>query len=150
MPFVLRKNKDMSEINQTGMARNSHPAQSIQGSRVGDLAVDGETFKPFILIDGHCRALILFDLDMASKYHIFDERSEAGWSGNGNDWTVLVNFHVAEKFRKLTELITYDSDAEIFSARGSRKDLEKLGYVSQALFHNDGAIRDLTSRVTLI
>jgi hypothetical protein len=27
----------------------------------------GETFKPFILIDGHCRALILLDLDMASK-----------------------------------------------------------------------------------
>jgi Immunity protein 51 len=113
------------------------------------LTTDSTTFVPFILIDGHCRSLVLFDHHMAFKYPVFAERSRDGWTGNGDDWTSIAQIVVAEQFDQGAESITYDSDADIFSARGNRSILEKLGAELQAIFRNDDAIRDLISRVTL-
>jgi len=108
---------------------------------------DSTTFSPFILIDGHCRALVMFDHSMAFKSHIFAERATEGWTGNGIDWTRLAEFAVREEFSQTDEHVGYDSDADMFSARGARHTLEKLGAALQAIFLNDDAIRDLMSRV---
>ncbi len=111
------------------------------------LTADSATFVPFILIDGQCRALILFDNHMAFKRHVFSERSTEGWTGNGDDWTFLAEIVVAECLCPLTEPVTYDSTADLFSARGCRSALEKLAFQLQAIYQNDDAIRDLMSRV---
>jgi Immunity protein 51 len=111
------------------------------------LITDSETFVPFILIDGHCRALVMFDHHMDLKRHIFLERSSEGWTGNGDDWTSLAEIVVAECLCALTEPVTFDSDADLFSARGCRTTLEKLGVELQAIYRNDDAIRDLMSRI---
>lgn len=114
------------------------------------LTTDNSTFMPFILIDGHCRALVMFDQAMASKHHVFSERSAEGWSGNGVDWTSLAEVVAAECLCALTEPVAYDSDADLFSARGCRSALEKLAFQLQAVYRNDDAIRDLMSRVVAI
>ena len=111
------------------------------------LSTDNTSFTPFILIDGHCRALVMFDHAMAMKSHVFRERSAEGWTGNGYDWTSLAEVVVAECLCTLTEPVTYDSDADLFSARGYRSTLEKLAFQLQAIYCNDDAIRDLMSRV---
>jgi len=113
------------------------------------LTTDSTTFFPFILIDGQCRALVMLDDYMAFKCHIFAEKLRDGWTGNGDDWTALAQTIVAQQLSPRAEPVTYDSDADIFSARGSRCTLEKLGIELQAVFRNDDAIRDLMSRVTL-
>jgi hypothetical protein len=120
-------------------------------AKVGELepglTTDSATFLPFILIDGHCRALVMFDSHMAFKRHIFLERSIEGWTGNGNDWTALAEVVVAECLCALTEPVAYDSSPDLFSARGCRSALEKLAFQLQAIYRNDDAIRDLMSRV---
>jgi len=108
---------------------------------------DSTTFSPFILIDGHCRALVMFDHSMAFKSHIFAERATEGWTGNGVDWTRLAELAVQEASCQIDQNVTYDSDADMFSARGTRPTLERLGAALQAIFLNDDAIRDLMSRV---
>ncbi|HWX03080.1 Imm51 family immunity protein [Collimonas sp.] len=120
------------------------------GEQEAGLTTDNATFIPFILIDGHCRALVMFDHSMAFKYHVFLERSAEGWSGNGVDWTALAEVVAAECLCALTEAVAYDSDADLFSARGCRSTLEKLAFQLQAIYRNDDAIRDLMSRVVAI
>jgi hypothetical protein len=91
----------------------------------------------------------MFDDHMAFKCHVFAEQSRDGWTGSGDDWTILAQVIVAEQLSPRAEPVTYDSDAGMFSARGSRSTLEKLGFALQAAFRKDQAIRDLMSRVTL-
>lgn len=121
----------------------------IHGSEGVYRLTDNTTFSPFILIDGHCRALVMFDHSMAFKSHIFAERAMEGWTGNGKDWTRLAEVAVHKHFSPIDEHITYDSDVDMFSARGTRRTLEKLGVKLQAIFQNDDAIRDLMSRVKI-
>jgi hypothetical protein len=111
------------------------------------LTTDSATFVPFILIDGHCRALVMFDNHMALKQHIFLERSMEGWTGNGDDWTFLAEVVADECLCALTEPVAYDSSPDLFSARGCRDTLEKLAFQLQAIYRNDDAIRDLMSRI---
>lgn len=111
------------------------------------LTTDSATFLPFILIDGHCRALVMFDNHMAFKRHIFSEQSTEGWTGNGKDWTSLAEIVAAECLCPFTEAIAYDSTPDLFSARGCRSALEKLAFQLQGIYRNDDAIRDLMSRV---
>lgn len=138
------------EINSANSLGQSYDMSANIGEQLQpSLTTDSTTFLPFILIDGHCRALVMFDHHMASKYHIFAERSRDGWTGNGDDWTSLAQIIVAEHLFPITEPVTYDSDADMFSARGGRSSLERLGLELQAIFRNDDAIRDLMARVTL-
>lgn len=111
------------------------------------LTTDSATFVPFILIDGHCRALVMFDTQMEFRRHIFLERSAEGWTGNGDDWTLLAEVVVGECLCALTEPVAYDSSPDLFSARGCRFALEKLAFQLQAIYRNDDAIRDLMSRI---
>jgi len=112
-----------------------------------NFATNSMAFKPFILIDGHFRALVMSHQAMAFKSHVFAERSREGWTGNGDDWTSIAQIIVADQIAIFAEKITYDSDADMFSARGTRPALEKLGFELQAIFQNDEAIRELMSRI---
>lgn len=138
------------ELNaKTSSGQNDDMAASAGAHLQPSSTTDSTTFLPFILIDGHSRALVMFDHHMALKYPIFAERAQDGWTGNGHDWTSLAQVIVAEQLCPTSEPIIYDSDADMFSARGSRSSLEKLGLELQAIYQNDDAIRDLMSRVTL-
>jgi len=144
-----RKKQIMEISAATSLSRSYDMSANISEQLQPSLTTDSTTFLPFILIDGHCRALVMFDHHMAFKCHIFAERARDGWTGNGDDWTSIAQVIVAEHLFPITEPVTYDSDANMFSARGCRSSLERLGLELQAIFRNDEAIRDLMTRVTL-
>jgi Immunity protein 51 len=131
---------------ETSLEQNCEMPLKIDELESG-LTTDSATFAPFILVDGHCRALIIFDTHMALKRHIFLEQSTEGWTGNGDDWTSVAEVVVAECLCTLTEPVSFDSGPDLFSARGCRSALEKLAFQLQAIYRNDDAIRDLMSRV---
>jgi hypothetical protein len=137
----------MDPSSELVLGQNSKPYQAATEKWKENPASDSTTFKPFILIDGNFRALVMFNHAMAFKSDIFAERSREGWTGNGDDWTSIAQVLVADEIPLCAEKITYDSDADIFSASGSRFILEKLGAKLQAIFQNDDAIRKLMSRV---
>src|SRR5471030_1639631 len=105
---------------------------------------DRLSYAPFILIDsGKHRSLILSDDQMVSKAEVFEELQDEGWSGNGYDWNALAQVVVAEQMPDLLSELSFDSEAGMFSAGGSREALERLGQVMASVFHNDESIRDL-------
>lgn len=111
---------------------------------------DDSTYAPFILMDtGVYRSLILSDRHMLTKSYIFDERADEGWCGNGYDWSAIAQVVLAEQLPNLADELTFDPEAGMFSAGGSRSALEQLGHAMHTVFHNDDVIRDLLSRAEL-
>jgi len=110
---------------------------------------DKITYAPFILMDGKYRSLFLTDMEMEKKVHIFDERSDEGWTGGGYDWNSLAQVIVDEQLSDLKPELSFDPEAGTFSASGPREALERLGKAMCAVFHNDDSIRDLLTRAKL-
>lgn len=111
---------------------------------------DDSTYAPFVLMDtGVYRSLLLSDRHMLIKSHIFDERADEGWCGNGYDWNAIAQVVLAEQLPDLANELSFNPEAGMFSVSGSRSALEKLGVAMHAVFHNDNAIRDLLSRAEL-
>ncbi len=111
---------------------------------------DKTSYAPFILIDtDKYKSLVLSDKDMEAKFHIFEERADEGWSGNGYDWTSLAEVVIAEQLPDLKNELSFDPEAGMFSASGSRPALERLGKAMSRIFKDDEVIRDLLSRAEL-
>ena len=111
--------------------------------------VDTTTFTPFFLIDGSCTALVLLDSSFEEKAHIFQERAEEGWTGNGLDWDSVAQVIIAEQLPHLAEELTFTSDADIFSVSGTRANLTMLGLALKITFDDDHILRDILFRAKL-
>lgn len=112
---------------------------------------DRETYAPFVLreMDGEA-SLILADAAFAAKEHVFAERAEDGWSGNGYDWNSVIQVLVTEQLDPAAaEKLDYDPEAGTFAAYGPRPELERLAVVAAATYHDDAKLRDALSRAEL-
>lgn len=111
---------------------------------------DRTTYAPFILMDakGH-RALLLTDEHMLEKTHVFEERADEGWSGNGYDWTSVADVIVAERMPELDGALERDPEAGMLSVIGPRAALERLGTELAQAFRDEDRLRDLLSRAVL-
>ena len=103
-------------------------------------------YAPFVLTD---RFLLLSDQPMEEKRHIFEGRVGEGWTGNGYDWTSIAQVIVAERIPEVAGNLSFDPEAGMFSAAGSRDILEQLASAMHAVFHDDDTIRDLLSRAEM-
>ena len=110
---------------------------------------DKETYHPFILMDDEYRSLFMSDRHMVSKQHLFHERAEEGWEGNGYDWTSIARVLVDESLPQLNGDVSFDPEAGMFSAQGSLDTLQTLGAEMKAVYEDDDRIRDLLSRAEL-
>ncbi|WKJ89204.1 Imm51 family immunity protein [Methylomonas montana] len=111
---------------------------------------DKISYAPFILLDsGEYGSLILSDQHMIEKFHVFEERADEGWNGNGYDWNSIAQVIVAEQLPDLQDELDFDPEAGMFSAQGSRSALERFGKAMSSAFHNDEVLRDLLSRAEL-
>lgn len=111
---------------------------------------DKTSYAPFVFVDeGAHRSLILSDQHMEVKFPIFDEKAGDGWSGNGYDWQSVAQVIVAERLPEFASELSFDSEAGMFAATGSRAALEKLGTAMQSAFRDDAALRDVLSRAEL-
>lgn len=114
------------------------------------MASDKTTYAPFTLHeDEKCRWLNLIDRDMAPKEHLFEERSEEGWTGNGYDWSSIAQVIVAEQMPNIAEELEFDPEGGMFSVTGPRAALERLGKAMAAAYHDDATLRDLLSRAEI-
>ncbi|GAC1319070.1 MAG: hypothetical protein NVS3B11_00550 [Collimonas sp.] len=112
-------------------------------------SVDITTFSPFILIEGNCTALVLFDSSFEAKAHIFKEHAEEGWTGNSRDWSAVAQAVVAEQFPQLADEFTVDSDANLLSIFGTTPNLTVLGHALKIVFDDDHILRDILFRAKL-
>jgi Immunity protein 51 len=112
---------------------------------------DKVQYSPFILVDsGGNRSLILCDSEFDAKVHVFTERADEGWQGNGYDWNSIAQVLVAEQVSpKVQGELDFDSEAGMSAAYGSRPALEQLGKAMAAAYHNEEVLRDLLSRAEL-
>ncbi|RDZ26665.1 Imm51 family immunity protein [Lysobacter silvisoli] len=117
---------------------------------MSDDRTDRSSYAPFILMDrnGH-RSLLLAEPGMEAKQHLFAEREDQGWSGNGYDWGSLAQVVVAERLPQLQGRLRFDPEAGMLSVTGERADLEALGAAMRAVYRDDDALRDLLSRAEL-
>ncbi|HWX02547.1 Imm51 family immunity protein [Collimonas sp.] len=111
--------------------------------------VDMTTFAPFFLIDGSCRALVLLDASFQEKAHVFEERGDEGWSGNGLDWNSVAHVIIAEQLPKLANEFTFSSDADFFSVSGTMASLTLLGNALKITFDDEHVLRDILFRAKL-
>ncbi|MGB7196422.1 MAG: Imm51 family immunity protein [Collimonas pratensis] len=111
--------------------------------------VDNTTFAPFVLIAGNCEALVLFDFNFEKKAHIFRERAEEGWTGNGRDWNAVAQVVIAEQYAQLSDKFTFDSDASLFFISGTKPHLTMLGNALKTVFDDDLILRDILFRAKL-
>ncbi|SDY44849.1 Immunity protein 51 [Collimonas sp. OK242] len=112
-------------------------------------SVDDTTFAPFIFIDSNCKELVLFDSNFEEKIHIFKERAEEGWTGNGRDWNSVAQAVIAEQFPQLANEFTFDSDASLLSISGRKTSLTVLGHALKIVFDDDHILRDILFRAKL-
>lgn len=112
-------------------------------------SVDKATFSPFILIDGNFKALVLFDAHFEDRAHIFKERAEEGWTGNGYDWNAVAQAVIAEQLPQLADEFTFDSDANLLSISGTIMNLTVLGHALKIVFDDDHILRDILFRAKL-
>jgi len=103
-------------------------------------------YKPFVLIDDEYRSLMLSDRHFGAKEHIFRERASEGWEGGGYDWASIARVAVKEKLPHLESEITYDPEAGMFSAQGSRSSLQELAKLMRKVYQSEEYLRDLLSR----
>jgi hypothetical protein len=122
----------------------------IVGRRQGGAEpIDNTTFAPFILVDGSCTALILFDFYFETKAHIFKERVGEGWTGNGRDWHSIAEVVIAEQLSQLADVFTFDCDANFFAISGTKTNLTVLGHALKIVFDDDHILRDILFRAKL-
>lgn len=131
------------------MTRTDEAPEIVGIQRNGNDLVDMTTFAPFFLIDGNCRALVMLDASFAEKAHIFEERAEEGWSGNGLDWNSVAQVIIAEQLPKLASEFIFNSDVEFFSVSGTMASLTLLGNALKITFDDEHILRDILFRAKL-
>ncbi|SFB12246.1 Immunity protein 51 [Collimonas sp. OK607] len=112
-------------------------------------SVDITTFWPFILIDGDFKVLVLFDSHFEEKAHIFKERAEEGWTGNGCDWNAVAQAVIAERFPQLANEVIFESNTNLFLISGTTTSLTVLGHALKIVFDDDHILRDILFRAKL-
>lgn len=104
---------------------------------------DRTTYAPFVL----GQSLLLVDPGLTAKAAIFQR--QAGWVGNGYDWQSIAKAVLKEQHPALSDRIAFDSEADMFVARGDRADLITLAEAIHTVYHDDGLLLDALSRAEL-
>ena len=107
-------------------------------------------YSPFILSEYNGKfSLLLSDMQFEEKIPVFEQLAEDGWSGNGYDWTSIADLVLQEQLPQLLGRVSFDSEAGMMCALGSKPDLEKFAVAMAKVFHCDDAIRDALKRAQI-
>ncbi len=104
---------------------------------------DRTTYAPFIL----GQSLLLTDPGLTEKAATFQQ--QAGWAGNGYDWQSVAKVVLRERHPALCDRIEFDSEADMFVARGKPADLIVLAKAMCEVYNDDDLLTDLQSRAEL-
>lgn len=111
-----------------------------------------EPFKLMVFDEGteDVWATLVLWLNEDYKQNVFDTRLEEGFVGNGYDWNSLAIVFLEEKMPELMEVLSFDSEAGLFSIGSEDVELvKKFAIGFKALCDDESEMTDLFSRATL-
>ena len=95
-------------------------------------------------------ATLVLWLNEEYKQNVFDTRQEEGFVGNGYDWKSLAMVFLEEKMPELMEVLSFDSEAGLFSIGSEDVEaVKKFALGFKALCDDESAMIDLFSRAAL-
>ena len=84
------------------------------------------------------------------KQNVFDTRQEEGFIGNGYDWNSLAIVFLEEKMPELMEVLSFDSEAGLFSIGSEEVEaVKKFALGFKVMCDDESEMTDLFSRATL-
>ena len=111
-----------------------------------------EPFKLMVFDEGteDVWATLVLWLNEDYKQNVFDTRQEEGFVGNGYDWNSLANVFLEEKMPELMGVLSFDSEAGLFSIGSENVEaVKKFAIGFKALCDNESEMTALFRRVTL-
>lgn len=95
-------------------------------------------------------ATLVLWLNEDYKQNVFDTRQEEGFVGNGYDWNSLVTVFLEEKMPELMQVLSFDSEAGLFSI-GSEdvESVKRFAIGFKAVCDEESEMMDLLSRAIL-
>ena len=111
-----------------------------------------EPFKLMVFDEGteDVWATLVLWLNEDYKQNVFDTRLEEGFVGNGYDWNSLAIVFLEEKMPELMEVLSFDSEAGLFSI-GSEdvESVKRFAIGFKAVCDEESEMMDLLSRAIL-
>ncbi len=104
---------------------------------------------PFEMFEGEDASLQLKEDAMLARQHIFLERADEGWEGNGYDWASIATVVIREQMPETLSAIELDPEAGRFAAYGPLEALTRLGESLAVVYADEAALRDLLGRAEL-
>lgn len=105
---------------------------------------------PFKRVEhGTSVSVILADTDMLPVAHVFEERADEGWQGNGYDWASIARVLLGEDLSDLADTVGLDPEAGMFAAYGDGEAVMRLAEAMHAAYHDEARLRDLLARAEL-
>lgn len=105
-----------------------------------------EKIKPFFWVQHDNSVSVCLNVG-DYKNEIFQTREEDGFEGNGYDWASLAQVFLNEKMPKLTDMIKFDPEADMFCAYSSNGEALKTFIIFfKEMCENDDLMQDLFSR----
>lgn len=111
-----------------------------------------EPFKLMVFDEGteDVWATLVLWLNEDYKQNVFDTRLEEGFVGNGYDWNSLAIVFLEEKMPELMEVLSFDSEAGLFSIGSEDVEaVKKFAIGFKALCDDESEMVDLFSRAIL-
>ena len=111
-----------------------------------------EPFKLMVFDEGteDVWATLVLWLNEDYKQKVFDTRQKEGFVGNGYDWNSLATVFLEEKMPELMEVLSFDSEAGLFSIGSEDVEaVKKFAIGFKALCDDESEMVDLFSRAIL-
>ena len=111
-----------------------------------------EPFKLMVFDEGteDVWATLVLWLNDDYKQNVFDTRQEEGFVGNGYDWNSLATVFIEEKMPELMEVLSFDSEAGLFSIGSEEVEaVKKFALGFKVMCDDESEMTDLFRRATL-
>ena len=107
-------------------------------------------YEPFsvLFFEEKTKASLIHSI-LDEKQHIFQERSEDGWTGNGYDWASLAKVVLQERASHLLDEVGFDAQESMFEAYGDASTIAEFALILKNVYDDDELLRDCLSRAEL-
>ena len=122
---------------------------AVQDAGPVPLSIDPETVKPFKIVSSPSSISCILPVGSYKK-HIFEERRDEGFEGNGYDWTALAMVFVEETMPEMEDMIKFDPEADMFCVYSLNVwALQEFAVKFHGLCEDEARMRRLFSRAEL-
>ncbi len=142
--FVVMSKKNLSQYKKIGSTPDSGDSKVVL-----ELWINEEEIKPFKIVVHPSSVSLILNVG-EYKNHIFLEREDDGFEGNGYDWTSLAEVFIEEKLPEFEGYILFDPEGSMFCAYSEYPEaLQQFAFLFYKVCEDENQMRDLLSRAEL-